>query len=552
MKVKTISAINSVPVKRISLESPEIFSADGFHIQVGPLGRAKFKGGLRQAIRVEDQDWVWLTADFSSEEMCLLANYSKDPGYIEPLQQGNDIHMHVAKKMFGYEDPNHRTAIKTLNFACNYGAGPPTIARKLSCTVQYAKELLDKYQKTLGRLTAWKQAMCKEGRRKGLIFTYFGRPRLVFKYYQSSDKGLHGYADRTCVNHAIQGCVPIDSYIELDDRVVAMKDNMCKKLSQGGHEIILSHRSTSEIYKVVFRSGDFIFCNYAHGFIYNKGEALFVNRLSSVNAEIDNILSPLSERKSISWSIFRKVPAKVCVPLLLLKVMKESEILNNSKVISTYLYKAWLFRKSFTVPDKEYSKVMRLRSLAGLYGYNLVNIKRDVYKLRRSRPSVSKIREILPLGIEDETVTATALNGFQTYHCCGVLNKNTGGDIIRIVISKFYKKYTEDSEFGQFLRDNVRFLNTVHDEINLMVRPAALYRVRKFVHDIMYFSPSNFVVPIKEEPGVAVPQYNTNTGKLVCANWGTCLDFDFIDEDNRIHIKEYEDSSGDYVGKPIE
>lgn len=51
-----------------------------------------------------------------AQELRLAANFSRDPNFLEPLLNGNDIHMHVAKQMFGYEDPLHRTKVKIVNF----------------------------------------------------------------------------------------------------------------------------------------------------------------------------------------------------------------------------------------------------------------------------------------------------------------------------------------------------------------------------------------------------------------------------------------------------
>lgn len=51
-----------------------------------------------------------------AQELRLAANFSHDPNFLEPLLKGDDIHMHVAKQMFGYEDPLHRTKVKIVNF----------------------------------------------------------------------------------------------------------------------------------------------------------------------------------------------------------------------------------------------------------------------------------------------------------------------------------------------------------------------------------------------------------------------------------------------------
>lgn len=36
-----------------------------------------------------------------AQEIRLAANFSREPNFVEPLLEGKDIHMYVAKKMFG-------------------------------------------------------------------------------------------------------------------------------------------------------------------------------------------------------------------------------------------------------------------------------------------------------------------------------------------------------------------------------------------------------------------------------------------------------------------
>jgi len=171
----------------------------------GALCMMKVKGGLRDAFVCPSDEYVWLSADYSAEEMRVMANLSDEPNMIEPLLQGYDIHNYIAQKMFGFVDKHHRTKVKVLNFAVGYGAGPNTIAEKLGIPVPEARELLDHYNKTLPALTRWKEGMKKEARKKGIVYTYFGRPREMAHFYNCSDNGMHAFGDRTAVNSPVQG-----------------------------------------------------------------------------------------------------------------------------------------------------------------------------------------------------------------------------------------------------------------------------------------------------------------------------------------------------------
>lgn len=140
-----------------------------------------------------------------SEEMVLMANFSNEPNLIQPLLEGKDIHKHVGTQMFGHYDPAHRTVAKIINFASNYGATGYTIGKRLGKSTEEGQMLLDRYNATLSALTRWKREMEKEGRRKGVVFTYFGRPRAVWMYYQSSSSKDRAFGDRTSVNTVVQG-----------------------------------------------------------------------------------------------------------------------------------------------------------------------------------------------------------------------------------------------------------------------------------------------------------------------------------------------------------
>lgn len=146
-----------------------------------------------------------IVAHNCAEEVRVLAILSNEHVLIDPILNGEDIHKFVATKMFGHYDPAHRTIAKTITFAANYGGSGYTIAKRLGISQQEGEELLDRYNKTLVNATRWKEEMMKEARRKGIVFTYFGRPRCVWQYYNSSDKSKHGFADRTAINSPIQG-----------------------------------------------------------------------------------------------------------------------------------------------------------------------------------------------------------------------------------------------------------------------------------------------------------------------------------------------------------
>lgn len=80
--------------------------------------------------------------------------------------------------------------------------------------------------------------------------------------------------------------------------------------------------------------------------------------------------------------------------------------------------------------------------------------------------------------------------------CVNFLCQGTGGDIIRMVLIRLHNRFLNDKEFAE----NVRFMATIHDEVQLLVKDEYLSKASKILCDCMYFKPEGFVVPICAEP----------------------------------------------------
>ena len=111
--------------------------------------------------------------------------------------------------------------------------------------------MLDLYYKRLPSLTRWKKWVIDNARRKGIVFTYYGRPRLLYKYYASSESGLKAFADRSAVNSIVQGCLGSPTMIELKDEARTLQSMIGEKVRfPDGREGIISSRGTGSIWHV--------------------------------------------------------------------------------------------------------------------------------------------------------------------------------------------------------------------------------------------------------------------------------------------------------------
>lgn len=72
-------------------------------------------------------------------------------------------------------------------------------------TLQEAENFVNQYKKTLNTLFAWEDRMKKKARKKGVVYTYFGRPRRLKWYFNHEKSGMRAFAYRSAINSPIQG-----------------------------------------------------------------------------------------------------------------------------------------------------------------------------------------------------------------------------------------------------------------------------------------------------------------------------------------------------------
>lgn len=488
--------------------------------------KIKTKTGLHRAFIPHDPDWVILSSDYAAQEIRLAANFSKEPNFVEPLLEGKDIHMYVAKKMFGYEDPDHRTKVKIVNFSALYGAEGPTIAKRAGVSLDEGKALFAKYKTTMSKLYAWKAEVIKAAKRRGYALTYFGRPIYLLKFLSSSDRKNVAYAERLAVNSVVQGCLPSMTFVPSQDgktfktfhaliaeRIKFAKDE--KGLERLG---VPTYRGKDSCEFVVFDSGDFIIVSRNHKFLEHKSETNLLSISQAFNKPVE-MMKPAKKCK-LWQSILKTI---LCsndyfhLTTLQVRSVRDEAPAYDSKVAYS-LFRAWLFQE--TIKTNNQWSMHTMRSLVDLYGYNLVIVEPGKYKLSWSRRKKAKVIYTTPCGI-DNVVSPSMISGYQTYPLSGFIHKNTGADLMRLFLIKFTMLNKNNEEW----RNNTRLILPVHDEQNIEVHKDYLYKAWKYMKKVMNFKPDNFVIPIVVDSGVGT-------------SWGNCLDFECVSPKNRIVPKD--------------
>ena len=178
--------------------------------------------------------WSFVSADYSSQELNVIAFGSKDPVWMEALKTGEDLHSTCAELVYGEqwltsgEDncayfrnkqkcncPSHkklRTNVKTINFGLAYGMGPNKLADTLNITIDNAKILIDKYFEAFPAIKGFLDKLGNYGKKFGYIKTFppYNRKRWFSTWYpkiwnNKSSMIELGSIERASKNTPIQG-----------------------------------------------------------------------------------------------------------------------------------------------------------------------------------------------------------------------------------------------------------------------------------------------------------------------------------------------------------
>ena len=154
-----------------------------------------------------DDDFLYTSFDYAAEELRIAANLSREPSWVKAFTSGDDIHKSTACAIWGEEHYNrdYRKMAKYANFSILYGASSHSLyadSRYGFKSLQEAEDFYNKYKKALPVLFQWQDRIIASAKRKGMIQTYFGRPRRLRSYYENRQIG---FANRSAGNTSVQG-----------------------------------------------------------------------------------------------------------------------------------------------------------------------------------------------------------------------------------------------------------------------------------------------------------------------------------------------------------
>ena len=183
---------------------------------------------------IAPENWSFVSSDYTSQELNVIAFGSKDPVWIKALQEDKDLHSVCAELVYKekwvdvaedacnymsrgakcncYQHQKLRTNIKSINFGLAYGMGAHKLADTLQITKQEAADLIDEYFKAFPSIKGFLEKLGNFGKKFGYIKTFppYNRKRWFSNWYpriwdNRSSMMEIGSIERASKNTPIQG-----------------------------------------------------------------------------------------------------------------------------------------------------------------------------------------------------------------------------------------------------------------------------------------------------------------------------------------------------------
>ncbi len=168
-----------------------------------PLGRE-----IRRFFIPENENYIFIDADYSQIELRLLAAISGDEKMINAFLSGEDIHTHTASQIFGITEnevtPEQRKRAKAVNFGIVYGIGGYSLSQDIGVSVYQANEYIKNYLDNYPKVQKYLKDIVDSARQNGFVTTMFGRRRYIPEL-ASPKKQLQAFGERVALNSPIQG-----------------------------------------------------------------------------------------------------------------------------------------------------------------------------------------------------------------------------------------------------------------------------------------------------------------------------------------------------------
>lgn len=165
-------------------------------------------GRQLRRVFVARKGWKLVDADYSQIELRIMAHLSGDPGFIKAFQDEADIHTRTAAEIFGVEENDvtseMRSSAKAVNFGIIYGISDFGLSNNLNISRQQARKYIDSYLDRYVKVKEFMDHMVDSAREKGYVTTLLHRIRHLPEI-NSSNFNVRSFGERMAMNTPIQG-----------------------------------------------------------------------------------------------------------------------------------------------------------------------------------------------------------------------------------------------------------------------------------------------------------------------------------------------------------
>jgi DNA polymerase-1 len=151
---------------------------------------------------------TFLVADYDQVELRCIAHLSEDPGLIDAMTSGADVHRTVAAAVYGIppEEVTHtqREYCKMVSYGLAYGMEAYGLSQRLGVAVEEAAAIIDSYFGAFPLVKHYMDNTVAEAKIRGATRTMFGRIRPLPDLHASNYR-VRMAAERQAMNAGIQG-----------------------------------------------------------------------------------------------------------------------------------------------------------------------------------------------------------------------------------------------------------------------------------------------------------------------------------------------------------
>jgi len=151
---------------------------------------------------------TFLVADYDQVELRCIAHLSEDPGLIDALTSGSDVHRTVAAAVYGISPAEvthtQREFCKMVSYGLAYGMEAYGLSQRLGVPVEEAAAIMESYFGAFPLVKQYMDHTVAEAKIRGATRTMFGRIRPLPDLHASNYR-LRQAAERQAMNAGIQG-----------------------------------------------------------------------------------------------------------------------------------------------------------------------------------------------------------------------------------------------------------------------------------------------------------------------------------------------------------